>query len=67
MVVMIDGEEVPVQNDITVVYTGFDPDNPEAELHARLTHEGLILDKFEHGEPAGTAGLMVNDLTEMVH
>lgn len=51
MKVYIDGKEILVQNDVMVVYDDvcidMDADTGEeeyGELHAKLTHEGLILD-----------------------
>jgi hypothetical protein len=65
MRLFVDGNEVEVQNDVTVVYEGLDPDAPGHELHVRLTCEGLITDLVDgDGEVIATNGRMAVDLAE---
>ena len=51
MKLLVDGKEIAVQNDVKVIYDDvcidMDADTEEevhGELHATLTHEGLIMD-----------------------
>ena len=64
MKLLVDGKEVVVNNDVKVIYEDVDEDQ---EVHATLTHEGLILDTFLGGEPHTTACLMAIELTELCY
>jgi len=50
MIVLIDGKEVKVQNDVKIIYDGVvcdlddDDKDIEAELHVTLTSEGIVTD-----------------------
>ena len=72
MILLVDGKPIPVQNDVCVIYGDPEGDeNPTTELHAKLTHEGLILDIIEqHSNAEGvarTACYLIEDLAEMAH
>jgi hypothetical protein len=64
MLVMIDGEEVKVTNDIKIVYGDFDAEAPNAELHLTMTSEGMISDVIDKGEVVTTAADDVLDLAD---
>lgn len=51
MIVLIDGKEVEVKNDVKVIVPVVDIFNDAAtgELHVTLTYEGLILDYISPG------------------
>jgi hypothetical protein len=53
MLVLIDGKEVKVLNDIKIIVEAGSDDDYDRQLHLTLTHEGLITDVFqaEKGEP----------------
>jgi hypothetical protein len=51
MKILIDGKEVPVQNDVKVIYEEVDGAD---ELHLTLTHEGIISDVIADGEVIAT-------------
>jgi hypothetical protein len=69
MKILVDGKEIQVQNDIKVIYEDvvidYDMDSEEekhAELHATLTHEGLILDVVHEGEIAGSNSMEYGEM-----
>ena len=73
MRVLIDGQEVPVQNDVKIIHEEIclgasesgDGEEIVGDLHLTLTHEGLITETFVNGEVYKTASTDVEDLTEM--
>ncbi len=67
MTVLIDGKEVKVTNDVKIIYSDFDAEAPNVELHLTVTYEGLITDVIEAGEVLATASDMAQDLAERTH
>jgi len=71
MIVLIDGKEVKIQNDIKVIYddvvVDMDDDGSDinAELHVTMTHEGQILDLITtETTPDGDAEVIGTHATE---
>jgi len=75
MILMVDGKEVKVQNDVRIIYEDviYDIDeneeDVEGQLQVVLTHEGIIADVFDkNGEPthftnAWEVGDVINQCT----
>jgi hypothetical protein len=75
MNLIVDGEKVDCCNDASMIYEGvvvdYDTDSEEetyANLHVKLTSEGMILDLVdEDGEVIGTYGTEYGEMATLCH
>jgi len=70
MIVLIDGKEVEVLNNVKIIYSGvksswmIDDEEIEAEFHVTLTNEGIITDVVHDDEIIGTMSQTTRELAE---
>ena len=72
MKLLVDGELVSVQNDLTIIYDNIilqdAEEEYEAELHVRATHEGIITDvwnySFEPEDCVATSGETAQEIVD---
>lgn len=64
MIVIVDGQEIKVGNDVKVIYESFDPDEPDVDLHITLTSEGMIQDIVRDGEVVDSNAEEVLDIAD---
>lgn len=63
MKLLIDGKEVPFQNDVKVIVEDEDI-GEDSELHLTFTHEGVVTDIIDNGQVTATDSDTYTELFE---
>jgi len=68
MIVLIDGKEIKVGNDVKIIYDTGDEDYGKQELHVTATHEGIIKDVIEgDGYVVATASATAHEIVDEMY